>query len=86
MKSKIPLRKCVITGDLLPKKEMFRVIITKNQEVMFDETSKQNGRGLYLKKDLEVINKAKKNKTIEKILGVNNIENIYEELISKLIK
>lgn len=86
MKNKIPLRKCVLTGEMLPKMEMFRIIITKDNEVLYDETGKQNGRGLYLKKDVDVINKAKQTKKIESVFKVKNIDQIYDELISKLIK
>lgn len=86
MKNKIPLRKCVLTGEMLPKMEMFRIIITKDNEVLYDETGKQNGRGLYLKKDIDVINKAKQTKKIESVFKVKNIDHIYDELISKLIK
>ena len=86
MKNKIPLRKCVLTGEMLPKMEMFRIIITKDNEVLYDETGKQNGRGLYLKKDIDVINKDKQPKKIESVFKVKNIDQIYDELISKLIK
>ena len=71
---------------MLPKNDMFRIIITKDKKVLYDETGKQNGRGLYLKKDLEVVKEAQRTKRIEKIFNTNNIEEIYNELIKKLIK
>ena len=43
-----------------------------------------NGRGAYLKKDKDVIEKARKSKTLEKHLEVTIEDKIYDELINKL--
>lgn len=37
---KIPLRKCVATGEMLPKKSMIRVVRSKEGEVTVDITGK----------------------------------------------
>ena len=50
---KIPMRTCVITKEKLPKSELIRVVRTPLGEVVVDATGKANGRGAYLKKDLE---------------------------------
>ncbi len=81
---KIPQRTCVITHEKLDKKDLFRVVRNKDGEVFIDETGKMNGRGAYLKKDKEVIEKARKNKTLEKHLEVTIEDKIYDELINKL--
>ena len=52
---KVPLRKCVVTGEQLPKKELIRVVRNKEGEVFIDPTGKMNGRGAYLKLSHEVI-------------------------------
>ena len=62
MNKKIPMRSCVVTKESLPKKELIRVVRDKEGNVTIDLTGKQNGRGAYLKKDLDVIKKAKKSK------------------------
>ena len=82
---KIPMRSCVITGEKLPKKELIRVVRTPEGSVIVDEVGKANGRGAYLKKDMDVIEKAKKSKVLDKILEIDVNESIYEEL-SSLIK
>ena len=82
---KIPLRTCIVTKEVLPKQELLRVVINKDKEVSIDLTGKQNGRGVYLKKDREVINKAKNLKIIDKKLEVEIDEKLYEDLIN-LIK
>lgn len=77
---KIPLRTCVITKEKLPKQELIRVVRTPEGDVVVDTTGKQNGRGAYLKKDIEVFNKAKKSKVLNKILEVEVKEEVFTEL------
>ena len=81
---KIPMRSCVVTREKLPKQELIRVVRTPEQDVIVDVTGKANGRGAYLKKDLEVFEKAKKSKVLDKILEIEVKNEIYEEL-KKLI-
>ena len=82
---KMPERTCVITREKTLKKDLLRVVRNKDGEVSVDITGKANGRGAYLKKDVEVINKAKQNKALEKILEVKIPDEIYEEMLN-LIK
>jgi len=82
---KIPMRTCVVTKECLPKKELLRIVRTPSNEVIVDETGKQNGRGAYIKKDLEVIEKAKKTKILERHLQVPLDDCIYEEMSKKII-
>lgn len=80
---KIPMRTCVITKEKLEKKELIRVVRTPEKEVIVDLTGKANGKGAYLKRDLDVINKAEKNKVLDRVLEVNVPASIYEELRGK---
>ena len=57
---KVPMRTCVVTHEKYPKKELVRVVRTPEGNICIDETGKANGRGEYLKKDKEVIEKARK--------------------------
>lgn len=77
---KIPMRSCVVTGEKCEKKELIRIVRDNTGKVFIDITGKANGRGAYLKKDIEVINKAKKNKILDRRLEVEVPTNIYEEL------
>ena len=81
---KIPMRSCVVTGEKLPKSELIRVVKTPTNDVIVDETGKCNGRGAYLKKDLEVFSKAQKSKILNKKLEIEVPESIYDELRSKV--
>ena len=82
---KIPLRTCVITKEQLPKKELIRVVRAKEGYVEVDETGKMNGRGAYIKKDLDVLEKAIKTKALEKKLECEIDERVYEG-IRKIIE
>ncbi len=77
---KIPLRTCVVTREELEKKDLIRVVRTPNGTVEIDETGKLNGRGAYLKRDIDVINKAEKNKILNKHLEVEVNQEVFEEL------
>ena len=76
---KIPLRTCVVTHESLPKQELLRIVRNPYGEVLVDETGKLNGRGAYIKKDLEVLEKAKKSKILEKRLECKIEDSFYEE-------
>ena len=80
-KQKVPLRKCIISNEQLPKNELIRVVKNKEGIVGVDLTGKLNGRGAYLKKDIKVIQKAIKTKKLDRHLDIKIPEEIYEELI-----
>lgn len=84
-KRKIPLRKCVVTREMLPKQELIRIVRNKEGEVFIDLTGKQNGRGAYLSKDLEVIEKAQETNILKEHLKVPIDHSLYDEL-KKLIE
>ena len=77
---KVPMRSCIITKEKLPKKELIRIVRTPEGEIVIDEIGKANGRGAYLKKDIEVIKKAKNNKVLNRVLEVEVPDSIYGEL------
>ena len=79
---KVPLRKCVATGEQLPKKELIRVVKNKEGQVFVDPTGKMNGSGAYLKKSLEAIEIAQKKAILKRSLEIDIPNEIYEELKS----
>ncbi len=81
MQKKIPLRKCVATGEMLPKKDMIRVVRSKEGEVFVDLTGKKSGRGAYVSKSEDAIEMARKKKVLDKQLEVKVPGEIYEELV-----
>jgi len=79
---KIPMRTCVITREKYPKQELIRVVRTPENNVIVDLSGKANGRGAYLKKDLQTIEKAEKTKQLNRHLEIEIPNNVYEELKS----
>ena len=79
---KMPERTCVITKEKTLKKDLLRVVRDNTGNVSVDVTGKANGRGAYLKKDKEVINKAKTTKALERILEVTIPDSVYEEMLT----
>ncbi len=77
---KIPMRRCVVTREQLPKKDLLRIVRNKDNVVSLDLTGKANGRGAYIKKDLSVLEIAQKKKILEKVLEVSIPQAIYEEI------
>jgi predicted RNA-binding protein YlxR (DUF448 family) len=80
----IPLRKCLLNNVMLPKNELFRIIKTPEGIIKIDTTGKANGRGAYLKKDLDTINSAKKKHILDRAFDVKVDDSIYEDLIKLL--
>ncbi|QQD85715.1 RNase P modulator RnpM [Jeotgalicoccus sp. ATCC 8456] len=83
MARKIPMRKCILTNEMHPKNDLIRVVKTKEGEVFADATGKKNGRGSYVVKDLEKVNKAREKKALEKALGKDTeaLNPVYDEII-----
>ena len=77
---KIPERTCVVTREKFPKKELLRIVRTPEGVVEIDLIGKKNGRGAYIKKDLSVLEKAKREKTLERHLEVEINDSLYEEI------
>ena len=59
---------------------MIRVVRTPEQNVIVDLTGRANGKGAYLKRELDVVEKARKTKTLDKVLEISVPDSIYEEL------
>lgn len=76
---KIPMRMCVVTHEKYPKKDLLRVVLF-NGEISVDETGKKNGKGCYLKKDIDVINEARKKKILNKVFSCDVDDKIYDEI------
>ncbi|SFJ23261.1 RNase P modulator RnpM [Thermoflavimicrobium dichotomicum] len=79
-KRKIPMRKCVASQEMFPKKELIRVVRTPENEVVIDPTGKKSGRGAYLCAKEEYIDLAQKKKALDRALKTNVDPKIYDEL------
>ena len=77
---KVPLRTCVVTNEKLPKKELLRIVRTPDGKVEADLTGKLNGRGAYIKSDVEVLEKARKSKALSRQLEIELTDSDYDRI------
>ena len=75
------MRKCVATGEMKPKKEMIRIVRSKEGEVSIDPTGKKSGRGAYVSLDKEAILSAQKKDVLARHLEAEIQPDIYDELL-----
>ena len=84
MNKKIPMRQCVGCREMKSKKELLRVIKTAEEEILLDTTGKKNGRGAYLCPNKECMQKAIKNKGLERSLKTAIPKEIIENLTKEM--
>ena len=77
---KIPLRTCVVTREKLEKKDLLRIVKNNEGKVFVDESGKANGRGAYIKKSIDALEKAIKTKVLDKNLETTISDEVYEEI------
>ena len=80
MKKK-PTRKCLATNQIFNKEDLFRVVKSPSGEVSLDMSGKANGRGAYISKSLDAIEKARKSKCLDRALEVQVPNEVYDRMI-----
>lgn len=78
---KVPLRRCAATGEMFPKKEMIRIVRSKEGEVSVDLTGKKSGRGTYVSKSEEAVETARRKRSIESQLKTAVTDEVYDDLL-----
>ena len=77
---KLPQRTCVGCNLKKDKKELIRVVKNKEGKISIDPSYKMDGRGIYICKSEECLNKAIKSKRISKTFEINDLNLLYEHL------
>lgn len=77
---KIPLRRCVACQQMIDKRNLVRVVKTIEDSYEIDITGKMNGRGAYICRDINCLEKSKKVKGFERSFKSGACRNIYEKL------
>ncbi len=75
----IPLRMCVVSRKMLPKEQLYRLVVKPNG-LIIDRTQKMPGRGYWISRDLAVISEARRRHTFNRILKKDIGDSIYAEL------
>ena len=83
---KIPMRMCTGCGEHFPKKELVRVVRSKEGYISVDLTGKKSGRGAYVCKSVECLKKARKTKRFERAFECQIPDEVYDRLEEKMEK
>ena len=81
---KVSLRRCIGCGEMKDKRELIRVIRTKENEISIDVTGKKNGRGAYMCCSSECLEKAIKTRGLERSFKTSIPQDVYIELEKEL--
>ena len=85
MNKKKPARRCMGCNESKEKNELIRIVKSKEGIIEIDLTGKKNGRGAYICKKEDCLNKVIKSKRIEKIFDQKIDQNVYEILRGVII-
>ena len=77
---KIPTRMCVGCREMKEKRELLRVVHTPDGTVFLDRTGKANGRGAYVCKSAQCLQKAVKTRQLERALSCPISQEVFESL------
>ena len=77
---KIPMRMCLGCREMKPKKELLRIVHGPDGSVSVDTTGKKPGRGAYICFSGECLQKALKQKQLEKTFGCAMTEEVKAQL------
>jgi len=79
---RLPQRTCMGCNTKKDKKELIRIVKSTNGEIKIDITGKMDGRGTYICKNEDCLNKVIKNKRISKVFEKEITNEIYENIRS----
>ncbi len=80
MPKKLPLRKCTGCHEMKDKRQMIRVVKTKDGDMFIDKTGKANGRGAYICPSKTCFEKAYNNKGLERSFKTKIPQETYDAL------
>lgn len=77
---KIPERTCIACNQKQEKKNLIRIVKNKENEIFVDETLKMPGRGAYICKDIQCLEKLIKSKKLNKVFEQEIDNTLYEKI------
>lgn len=84
MAKKMPLRQCAGCGEMKEKKDLTRILKTAENQICLDMTGKKNGRGAYICRNRQCLQKAGKNKGLERSFRMSIPDEVYAALEKEL--
>ncbi len=83
---KIPMRQCLACREHRPKKELVRIVRSPEGVVSLDFDGRANGRGAYLCRDVQCLQRARKARALERAFSAQIPEAVYAELEKELVQ
>ena len=80
MSAYIPVRTCIGCGKKCGKQELIRIVRTSEGAILIDPEQKQNGRSVYLCRQMSCLEKAQKRRGLERGLKMPAGSEIREAL------
>ena len=83
---KIPMRMCLGCREMKPKRELIRIVKSKDGEIQIDTTGRLNGRGAYACNCLECLKKIRRANALSHAFAEKVDPQIYDKLEAELGK
>ena len=81
-----PMRMCVGCRGHFAKKQLIRVVRTPEGRLLLDARGKASGRGAYICRSAECLGKARKSRSLERVLEIPIPAEAYDALEEALKK
>lgn len=81
---KIPMRMCVGCREMKEKRSLLRIVKNAEGAISFDRVGKAPGRGAYICKARECLDKAMKQKQLERALETKIEAAVFEQLMEEI--
>ena len=81
---KIPQRQCVGCRTMTDKRELVRIVKTREGEIVLDTTGKKSGRGAYVCRNPECLRKARKSRALERAFETAIPAEVYDALEAQM--
>ena len=85
IKKKKPARTCMACNEQKEKQELLRIVKSKEGIVEIDLTGKKSGRGAYICKNEECLDKVIKSKRLERVFEKEISAELYENIRGVII-
>lgn len=85
VKKKKPARTCMACNEQKEKQELLRIVKSKEGIIEIDLTGKKSGRGAYICKNEECLDKVIKSKRLERVFEKEISSELYENIRGVII-
>ena len=78
-----PERTCIACRNKGDKSNFIKIVRNKNGDIAIEKDKKLEGRGAYICKNVECLNKCVKTKALNRVFKTNIPQNFYEDLVNE---